>query len=81
MHEAHDPVTRRHMTALLLTIVQQLRLIRAAEGCLTFTETVARSVSDRYGLLSEIATTLDTATAEEVDEELAKLWTAAMAPA
>ncbi|WP_267224134.1 hypothetical protein [Dyella silvae] len=82
MHDTQQTITQQQQIAFLLTIVNQLRAIRAIEGCLTFTEVVARHVGTvGYSVLAEVAAELDAATPAEVDAELSKLWAGALASA
>lgn len=79
MSNTPNSATQQHRIATLLALVGQLRAMREAEGCLTFAETIARlSHAQSYGVLSDIAATLDSATAAEVDEELRTLWASAL---
>lgn len=79
MSNTPNPASQQHRVATLLALVGQLRAMREAEGCLTFAETIARvGHAQSYGVLAEIAATLDTATADEVDEELRTLWASAL---
>ena len=82
MSNTPNPATKQHRVATLLALVGHLRTMREAEGCLTFAEAIARlDHAQSYGVLSEVAATLDSATAAEVDEELRTLWASALSAA
>ena len=79
-HEASATVAHQQRVAVLVSLVTQLRTLRAVEGRLTFTEVVARHVgTDGYSVLAEVAADLDAAAPQEVDAELRKLWAGALA--
>lgn len=82
MITAPNPATQQHHTAILVSLVDHLRRLRETFGCQSFDEAAA-CVNDAegYGVLAEIAADLDNSTAEEVDEELRKLWADALAAA
>jgi hypothetical protein len=81
MITAPNPATQQHHTAILVSLVDHLRL-RETFGCQSFDEAAARvNDAESYGVLAEIAAGLDSNTAEAVDEELRKLWADALTTA
>ena len=78
------PELWQHRVAALLTLIDQLKTIRAGEhGTRSFTEAVARldHKGTGHGPLREIAAVLDGTTPQELDLYLASLWAGVVATA
>lgn len=84
MTKPTKPELWQHRVAALLTLIDQLKTIRAGEhGTRSFTEAVARldHTGAGHGPLREIAAVLDGTTPEELDQYLASLWAGVVASA